>query len=277
VPRPERRGREEPSLSLTHALVASNLNPSYVDLWPQAKRAWSELAGLEPVLVLVAEPDAVPDQFRADPAVRVFEAIPGLHTAFQAQCIRLLFPALLDGEGVVVSDIDMIPLGRRYLSRPLEHIRESHFLSYRDVLLGLGEIPICYNAARPGTWGDVFGVRHLDDVRARLVEWADGVRYEGVHGGEGWTTDQLVLHRTLLERGRRGRDVWILDDYYTGFRRLERAYVEKWRKLSPAALAGIEQDHYSDFHFVAADSELAHLNQLVVDLAVRARRGDRQV
>jgi hypothetical protein len=271
VPRPAARRGGRP-LALTHALVACDLNTRYLRLWPLARRAWTEIARLEPMLVLIAEHADVPAELANDASVRVFEPVPSLHTAFQAQCIRLLYPALLDAEGVVVSDIDMVPLNSQYLARPAAHVSADDFVAYRDVVLELEEIPICYNAARPAVWSSVFGVDDLDGVRARLTEWAEGIFYAGEHGGDGWTTDQLILYRTLLDRGRRSRDVWILDDYYTRFRRLMREYVEKWSSLSDDARDAIEQGRFSDFHLLWPDSELASLNEVVIDLAVAAER-----
>src|SRR5206468_3312792 len=87
-------------------------------LWPAARRAWRELARLEPVLVVVGAPGDVPAELLDDPAVRIFEPVPSLHAAFQAQCIRLLYPALLEAEGVVISDIDMVPLADRPARSP---------------------------------------------------------------------------------------------------------------------------------------------------------------
>jgi hypothetical protein len=271
VPRPGLPVRGAATLELTHALLATDLNPRYVDLWLVAKQAWSKITRLEPVLVLVAAPDAVPQALAGDPAVYVFDPEPTLDTAFQAQCIRLLYPALLDAPGAVItSDVDMVPMNRRYFHRPLTRIDSRHFVCYRDVLLPLGELPICYNAALPATWASIFKVHDLDDVRTRLREWAHGVEYTGTHGGAGWTTDQRQLYRILLERGRHERDVWILDDDFTGYRRLERAYVEKWGTLSDAARRGIERRSFSDFHLLRADSEHRGLNELIVDAAIAA-------
>jgi hypothetical protein len=267
VPRPRRAARAE-RLRLTHALVACDLNARYLELWPTVRRAWSELVGLEPVLVLVARPDEIPAALREDSDVIRLEPLPALHTAFQAQCVRLLSPALVETDGgVVVADVDMAPLSGRYFTRPASHVGADDFIAYRNVTVDLGEIPICYNAARPSTWSAVFGVRSLDDVRLRLEEWGRGVAYDGVHGGSGWTTDQRILYRTLCERGRRSRDVWLLDDDYTGFRRLERASLEKWGDLPSFARADLARGRYSDFHCLAADSPLCELNELVVDLA----------
>src|SRR5207302_9814040 len=128
--------------------------------------------GLEPVLVLVAEADAVPQHLADDPAVRIFEPECSLHTAFQAQCIRLLYPALLEARGAVLTaDADIVPMNHRYFHRPLRRIDSRHFVCYRDVLLPLGELPICYNAALPDTWGAVFGARDLADVGSMLRAW----------------------------------------------------------------------------------------------------------
>jgi len=273
VPRPRRARRGEPRLELTHMLTAVDLNPRYVGLWPLAARAWTEITQLEPILVLVAHRDAVSAELAADPRVRIFEPEPSLSTVFQAQCIRLLYPALLEVDGaVIVSDVDMVPMSPRYFHRPPSWICRGHFLAYRDDLLPLGEIPICYNAALPATWASIFDVRDFEDVRARLRTWAEGVEYDGAHGGAGWTTDQRLLYRMLLERGRQARDVWILDDYFTGYRRLERAYVEKWRSMSEDARRGIEQNAFSDFHLLRADSRDAAVNAVIVEAAVAAQK-----
>jgi hypothetical protein len=256
-------------MRLTHALLASDLNPRYVRLWPVARRAWSEIAGIEPVLVLIAPRDEVPPELECDPAVHVFEPVPSLHTAFQAQCIRLLYPAVLPSDGAVItSDVDMVPMNRRYFHRPVARLDRRHFASYRDVLLPLGQIPVCYNAALTETWASIFRVHQLDDIRARLREWGENIEYAGTHGGAGWTTDQEMLYRILLERGRRERDVWIFDDDFTGYRRLERAYVEKWGTLSDDARRGIKRGAFSDFHLLRADSEYEGLNEFVVDFAI---------
>jgi hypothetical protein len=242
------------------------------------RRAWAELVDLEPLLVLVARPDDVPAALQRDPAVAVVEPVPSLHTAFLAQCVRLLYPALVETDGgIVVADVDMAPLSHRYFARPASQVGADEFLAYRNVTLDLGEIPICYNAARPSTWSAVFGVRSLDDVRRRLEEWGRGIAYDGTHGGAGWTTDQEILYRTLLERGRRARDVWILDDAYTGFRRLERTYLEKWGSLPPHTRASVARGGFTDFHCLPADSPLRDLNELVVDLAAESRLGRRGV
>jgi hypothetical protein len=271
VPTPRRRGVGSPALRLTHVLVSSDLNRRYLDVWPLAKRAWREIAGLEPILVLVAPESDVPSELRGDPDVRVFPPMNGLHTAFQAQCIRLLYPATLaDTGGVIVADIDMVPLNTGYFHRPASRIAETDFVAYRDLKLPEGEIPICYNAAAPATWQELFGVATAGEAARRLTEWARDVTYDGTPGGRGWATDQKALYNALLGFGTRSRRVWILDDRYAGFKRLGQHSVA--RGLTAAEERAIASGRYSDFHCMLPHAEFRELNERVVALAIEARR-----
>jgi hypothetical protein len=266
LPRPGRAAAGARTLKLTHVVVSSDLNPRYLECWPLARRAWQEIASLEPVLVLVAPQERVPPALRADASVHVFPPVDGIHHALQSQCIRLLYPALLDAGGVITSDVDMTPLNHAYFHDPARRIDERHFLSYRNALLAGGEIPICYNAALPATWADVFGVNDLEDIRTRLGEWGTGLRYDAIRGGHGWDTDQVVLYRTLMERGRRLRDVWILDDRFSGHRRLVIPPGARDQPV-PEVRRDIELGRYSDFHLLHPFRDNRELNERVVELA----------
>jgi hypothetical protein len=269
VPRPARLRRGRPALHLSHVVVSSDLNRRYLDCWPLAQRAWREVAGLDPLLVLIA--DDAPAELRADPSVHVFAPVDGLHTALQAQCIRLLYPALVDdATGVLVSDVDMVPLNASFFHRPAGMVDERHFLAYRDVFLGASEIPICYNAAHPRTWGDVFEVADTDDVRAQLLEWGTGLQYDAVRGGHGWDTDQVILYRTLIDRANRKRDVWILDDRFTNLHRLQSPHIGAGGPDGTLA-EWIRRGLYSDFHLQLPALENEETNRTVVDLAAEGR------
>jgi hypothetical protein len=266
------RGRRE--LRLTRALVACDANPFYLDCWPLVSRAWSEILGLEPILVLVAAESEVPSGLLADARVRLFPPVDGIHAAFQAQCIRLLYPALLDGEGaVVISDMDLIPLLPRYFHGALGRLDARFFVSYRDVLHSRRQVAIAYNAAEPETWRDLTGVRGEDDVGVRLREWYDGVEYQGERGGSGWYTDQLVLFKLLMEWHQRDQRLWMLDDDYAGHRRLERDAVAAAGKIGTDLRADLLRGRYADFHAVLPHSRFHTLNEEVVEVAISSHRG----
>lgn len=130
-------------LALEHVLVSSDLNPRFLDCWPIAKRSWKELAGLDATLVVIGERHQLPEALQADPSVRTFTPIEGRSSSFQAQLIRLVYPALLRGGGVLITDADMIPMNSRYFHRTAAVGDRSHFVAYRDVILDIEQIPIC--------------------------------------------------------------------------------------------------------------------------------------
>lgn len=273
LPPPPHPKRRTP-LRLTHVVVACDLNPGYVDSWPLIRRAWLDIAGIEPILVLVAEEDA-PTELLEDARVVRFTPIEGLHTAFQAQCIRLLYPALLDVRGgVLISDMELVPLDPSYFHGPAATLDERFFVAYRDVLLPRGELAIAYNAARPETWADVFSIADQDDVRARLSEWAAGTSYEGSRGGAGWYTDQLVLYQTALPWGERTGRLWLLDDDYTSYRRLDRLDIEREGILTSGMRQGLLRRAYTDFHCLVPHNRFEDANEEVVDLAISAEERD---
>src|SRR5439155_954934 len=130
---PLRHGRRP--FRLTHVLLASDANPRYLECWPLARRAWCEILGVEAILVLVSTRADAPEDLLVDDGVRVFEPIVGVPTSLQAQFIRLLYPALLElDDGVIVSDMELMPLGPSYFHRPLAQLDRSMFVAYRDVL-----------------------------------------------------------------------------------------------------------------------------------------------
>jgi hypothetical protein len=271
-PRPNLvRGRRP--FRLERVLLASDLNHDYLDFWPSTRRAWREIVGLEPMLVLVAAHDRVPAVLRDDPAVTVFEPVAEVHTAFQAQCIRLLYPALVETTAaVMIADIDLYPLRRSYFFDPIRHLDERFFVVYRDERLDRGEIDIMFNAALPSTWGEVFGVATLEDVRTELARWADGLEYDGRRGWSGWYTDQRMLYTCLMEWPERDERLWVMDDQYCRYARLNRdklaneAGLERWR------IDGMRRLEYSDFNCFVPYSEHRAMNDRVLELGLEIAR-----
>jgi hypothetical protein len=256
-------------MHLSHVLLACDTNAAYLNFWPLVRRAWEEIVHLDVVLVLVAEKDEAVDT-PLDGSVVRFTPLPEIHTTFQAQCIRLLFPALVEtSAAVLISDIDLLPVRPSYFHAPIAPLDERVFVAYRDVLLPRDEVMIPYNAARPETWADVFGVTDLDDVRARLQEWAETIRYDGVRGGAGWYTDQRVLHERLFAWHERTGRAWVLDDDYCGYRRLPRWRLEQQGGVTPQQARDLASRRYSDSDWVIPFAEHEELNRKLLALALQ--------
>ena len=268
-------------MRLARVLLACDLNPDYLNFWPSTRRAWEEIVGIKPLLVLVARPDEVPPELEQDEAVVVFPPVSGIHTTFQAQCVRLLYPALLEVNGaVLISDIDLYPLKPAYFHAPLARLDERYFVTYRDTRLDRGEVNIPFNAAAPATWAEIFGVETPEDVRVCLAEWWTRGPYDGRRGWDGWYSDQQILFERLSAWPAARERFWTLDDDYCKFNRLDRLELEHERGLQAHHRRALRAMRYSDFSCLLPCDAQRDVNDLVLELAieaVRARKADKRL
>lgn len=239
-------------------VTATDTNPLYMDFVPIFVKAWSTLIPEADIrIVLVAE--SIPEQLQElSKHLVLFPPIPGIHTAFQAQCIRLLYPReVTRDEGVLITDMDMLPMNRRYYVDSITGYSADSFVVYRDVCLP-SEISMCYNIAHPSVWKEIFGDKSSQET---LVEWHAPVYYDGQHGGHGWNTDQLILVNKFNQWS--GSKV-ILNDSITEFRRLDRVLPFQFQDRQ--ALRGlIKSGYYADYHCLRPYSQHKEMNDFIVD------------
>ena len=206
-------------MKLSCALVACNDNPHYLDFWPVVKKAWWDIVGIPCIMVYVA--DTIPGHLKTDPAVIHFQPIQGWPTATQAQVIRLLYPALLKGEGaVILSDMDMIPMQQDFFHKGFEPFHPNQFVSLRGIDEHEKQIYMCYVGATPQTWQDLFGIQSIQDILYAAVK-----------------------HWQQTNPERIGLLPWS-----PTIPRLDRGNPTEWIQRSQVLEANIEQSLYVDFH-----------------------------
>lgn len=121
-----------------------------------------------------------------------------LNTAYIGQNIRMYYAALInlpDDEMVMLTDMDMLPTNPTYYTHGLEKYKFEDFIYYRHV--DGNQIYMCYNAAHPKIWGKLFNIQNENDVSNRLQENYN-FKYSGVPGDVGWSIDQEVMYKTLI-------------------------------------------------------------------------------
>ena len=249
---------------ITHCVVASDANPEYYEFWPTVKRAWREICGVKAVLVMVA--DRVPKPLQSEADVILWQPVDGVHPGFQAQCIRLLYPALVETNGmVIISDMDLIPLSGAYFQDAVEKAEGEEFFCYRNVLSKYKQYPMCFNAARPRVWGDVFEVQSEGDVRNRISEMSKrcGMAYTAKPGGPGWFCDQTTLFDRIERWSKKNRGRFErLSDKQTGHVRLNRGDPD----LDAVDTQTVAK--YTDFHMPRPRSHHAETIDSVLECAV---------
>jgi hypothetical protein len=227
-------------MKITTVLTAVNNNPKYTKFVPFFIRQWKKLyPDIKIKIVFIG--CQLPDYLKEfSDYIDLFPEISGISTVYTAQTVRIVYPAILGPDEVtVITDIDMVPGNRTYFQHEIE---DNSFAIFRPLeCVGKGEIAICYNAASTSVWKYMFNVNTVEDIRSYLVR---KYRYtDGVHGGRGWNTDQILLFNTVTNwNGKK----YIIGDF--NFKRLD-SFEHKYDKDKFLIMLNTEQ--YSDAHLYA--------------------------
>jgi hypothetical protein len=251
-------------MKLSCALVACNEKTHYLNFWPVVKHAWNSIVHIPCKLIYVAE--SLHPSLVDDPDVIFFKAIPEWPTATQAQCIRLLYPALLqlpDNGAVMISDMDMVPMQSDFFVNGFANFNETQFVSLRGTDEPARQIYMCYVGAAPAVWGEVFGIKQIEDVQVRMREWAQRYRSNGMHGkipgSDGWFWDQILLYYYVkkLPSERFG----MLPN--VPIPRVDRDQGDVWESFSDSFQKDVKDKQFVDFHMPPFNTHTEIINNII--------------
>lgn len=235
-------------MKLDLCLLSCDLNPMYYDFFPLIKTFWKKKVGIDCLLILVA--DEIPYSLREESdSIILFPPLKNIPTAFQAQCIRLLYPCLLTQfDGIIISDMDIIPLQSEFFLKTIENLDQNKtFCIYRDVISEYNQYPMCYCAASSETWRNLFNVNIINDIVVLLEKWYSKNDYAiSSASSEMWAQDQLQLFKYVNNNS--SLEIKKFTDDQTKFTRLDRADVDFISKNKNEIKKEIENGKYSDFH-----------------------------
>lgn len=177
------------SFEIDRVILSTNDNPNYIQFWPTAAKAWQEIVGVRPTLALIGSENVQVDTSYGD--VIRFEPIEGIPTSFYAQCVRLLLPCLFPHEGCLLSDIDMMPLQKKFFTKKVREIPDDCFVTYRNKAYWFWKhrVYMCYNAAKGRVFQEIFGAKTYEDIPKIIAQWH--------RLGLGWSTDERMLYAYL--------------------------------------------------------------------------------
>ena len=113
-------------MKIDYALVGSNSNPLYLDFWPIISKVWKNVFNITPVLGLIGNEES--EMYNdGNGLVIKLKSIDGFDDGLLSQLVRLYLPKFLNGN-CIVSDIDMIPLSKKYFIDDLKLFSDDDFL-----------------------------------------------------------------------------------------------------------------------------------------------------
>ena len=260
---------------LTDVLTACDLNPNYYKFIPIFIKAWKNLFHDINIHIILISSNLIDELKPYSEHIKLFPPLKGISTAFIAQTIRLLYPAVLDKAkgGIIITDMDMVPMGRKYYTEQIKDFDSTKFICYRPLdCVGENEMVICYNIAHSNVWGDVFNIKTKNDiVKVLQTIYFNNNDYENIHGGKGWCLDQLYLYRATQDWNKRTNSLIILNEkmieHVKDLTTKTNLYtrISNWNVNEIQILKNVEKNLLVDFH-IPKNYDLDSANQVINSL-----------
>ncbi len=247
-------------MKLDCVLTACNNNPLYAEGLPTFIKGWNILYPNIDVKIIFIN-DKIPETLKKySNNLILFKPIKNISTAFISQYIRLLYPALLKNykNGILIADIDILPLNSEYFTKNIENLENNKFIYYRhEAIDNNNEIAMCYNVALNTTWKDIFNINDENDIIERLTNVYNSIPYYKI-GGKGWSIDQIHLRTYTNIWNNKTNNFISLKN--TGYVMLQRNGYNnlfswsargRWYKdyKKEQIVENIKSGYYTDYHF----------------------------
>ena len=256
--------QENKPLKLDCVLAAVNTNPKYLHFIPLFLKSWKKFYPETDVkIILIA--DKIPEKYRQyrNNLILYQSPNPKISTAFISQFIRLLYPGLLDYEnGVMITDIDNIPLNNRFFKDNLQGLNTSQWVNLRD-WTDKNQICMMWQIATPKLWREVFQINNVREIDAKIEEVNSKIDYTDGSTDKNWFTDQFYLYDKVMAWNQRTNKYLYLKDRDTGFKRLDRL---DFKEIDAKLTKELENAEYSDYHAFRPPLEYENINNKIVDI-----------
>jgi len=252
-------------MKLDCVLTSVNENKLYLDFIPIFIKTWNKLYPDVDVKIILIAKNIPEDLMEYQNNIILFEPIENVLTSFTSQFIRLLYPCILNyNNGVLITDMDMLPMNNTYYTKNIIEYDNSKFIYYRDYILNnCSEIAMCYNVATPQIWKDIFNINSIDDIINYIKNVNNSNTIIEGHGNIGWSIDQITLYNKVLDWNKKTNNFIRLNENITGFNRLDRIC---FNILDDNIRKNITEDNYTDYHCHRPMSEYSNINWEIYEL-----------
>jgi hypothetical protein len=253
-------------MKLDCVLTAVNENKLYIDFVPIFIKTWNKLYPNVHVIIILISKNIPENLLPFKNNIILFEPIKNILTSFTSQFIRLLYPCILNYKnGVLITDIDMLPMNNSYYTKNIINYDNTKFIYYRDQICSkYKQIAICYNVATPQVWKSIFNINSVEDIKVYLKKISDNTQIKEGHGNVGWSIDQITLHNKIIEWNKKTNNFIRLNENKTGFNRLDRCNSFKIYDIN--IQKNISQGKYTDYHCYRPMSKYANINWKIYEL-----------
>ena len=181
-------------------VTACNENATYTGFIPTWIDHHKKLFPESDILVLLVSKNLPYELEKYKSNIIVVDPIPNVHTAYQAQMIRLLYPVLLEDKQNIICDIDMYILSKDVLVL-FQRIpnNDTRFINFGCLDIASchkeKQLPLFFSVYGKKVLENVFKVKNKEDITNLMLD-----RYEKQNNpyGYNWFADQVLLYELFI-------------------------------------------------------------------------------
>ena len=234
-------------------LTAVNSLKFYIDFIPLFIKTWNKLyPNIDVKIIFIS--DNIPDEFLIyKDNIILFTPIEDIPTKYTSQLIRLLYPCILNYKnGIIITDIDMIPMNKHYFTKNIIKYNNDKFIYFLgNQLLKKKQIGMCYNVATPNTWKDIFKINSLEDIIIFLKKYGKNPY---------WFLDQITLYKYVMKWNKKTNNLVCLDLKKNSLVR------NRFNISNKKIKKNISLGKYDDYHCFRPMNKYSKLNWHIYDL-----------
>lgn len=255
-------------MKLDCILTAVNENILYLDFVPIFIKTWNKLYPNIDVKIILIAKNIPKNLLLYKNNIILFEPIENVLTSFISQFIRLLYPCILNYKnGVLITDIDMLPMNTNYYTKNIIDYDNTKFIYYRDkICFDYKQIAMCYNVATPKIWKDIFKINSINDIKNIIKNISKNNIIKEGHGNTGWCIDQNTLYNKVIEWNTKTNNFVRLNEKKTGYKRLDR---NKFNISDINIRKNITSGYYTDYHCYRPMSKYFDINWEIYNLLTK--------
>lgn len=169
-------------MNIDYVIVSSDNNPLYYDFWSLVKNLWYYHIGITPIFVHISDKNNVTKY--DDCIIHEIKSIDGINSGLQSQIIRMFITKYYPNDVCLTSDIDMLPLSKKYFNTITSEYDENDMVILSaDAYPNKVRYPICYNVAKGSTFNEILDLElSFEEYVKRLTDYKWG-----------WDTDELYF------------------------------------------------------------------------------------
>jgi hypothetical protein len=132
-------------MKIDYTIIASDDNTMYYDFLHLITKAWNDVINYKVFFIHICDEDGDIEETEYGICKKI-KKIDGINSGFMAQNSRFLAYKFLPDKNLLCSDIDMLPISKKYFNNLVEDIPDDYMLFQR--INGYQNYPMCYFASK---------------------------------------------------------------------------------------------------------------------------------